>query len=84
MLVSLDGKVPEDRGVVIPDCLSSGSTHHSLLCSRSYSAHMALYTIKVTLLCLSDGRVNINDRLNNMFLDPEVTSSISGEEHGEA
>ena len=31
----------------------SGSTHQSLLCSRSYSAYMALYTIEVTLLCFS-------------------------------
>ena len=30
----------------------SGSTHQSLLCSISYSAHMALYIIEATLLCL--------------------------------
>ena len=31
----------------------SGSTYQSLLCSRSYSAHIALYIIEATLLCLS-------------------------------
>ena len=31
----------------------SGSTHQHLLSSRFYSAYMALYTIKATLLCLS-------------------------------
>ena len=52
MLVSLDGKVPEDLGVVLPDYFFL-VLPTSLYCAQEYSAHMALYTIEATLLCLS-------------------------------
>ena len=52
MLVSLDGEVPEDLGMIIPDYVFWYYSQ-CLLCSKLYSAHTALYINEATLLYLS-------------------------------